>query len=183
MSSHNHGAAVSGSLSEKEFKKQLVSNTGFNFLKTRKEFVSYYSSLGKNKKEIEEIYNAAMLLPYPESWNKLKTAKTNKGKNKRFIPDGYIPEINSRIELKFTQQFGTTEEKVMADKEKIVDGVYNDKKLIYIFYGPIAEEQFWFELFKMKVEQFDPNSEKIKVFLANTLQPFFDYLKTLKTEG
>jgi hypothetical protein len=52
-----------------------------------------------------------------------------------FLTDGYCVELDALIELKGGDKSGTTEEKVFFDLEKLRDGCYGNRTLIYITEG------------------------------------------------
>ena len=156
-----HLAAKSGARSEKFFKETLVAE-GFSVLKTEKDFKSFY------EKESLKIRQSSLFLDVPKWWQENANFVTKKGKKAKFHVDAYLPEFDLRVEIKYTKAFGTTEEKVMYDLEKIRDGVYSDKKLLYVFFGPIANEQKVFRLFKAKMSEFDPNEQKVKVIIDDS---------------
>ena len=172
---HNHGAAVSGVKSEETF-KLILENCGIPVLRKKEEFRKFYGKRMAFSKMKEAIY-----LEIPESW-KEDNFKTNSGKEPKFYVDYYQPNFDLRIELKYSQTHGTTEEKVFFDLEKIRDNVYGDKKLLYVFFGPLANKQKLFRLFSKKVKQFDPSEEKVKVIFDDSedLQVVKGYFQTLK---
>jgi hypothetical protein len=164
-----HGAAKAGISSENKF-KLFVESCGYSLLKLKEEFVSKFGeekgvSLWKESREI----------PIPLEWGYLD--------KKTFQTDGYIPEFDVNIELKYSNASGTTEEKVMYDLLKIKDGVYSNKKLIYIFFGPRAKNCDIFKHFHREVKKIDPTEEKVKVILDDTeeLSAVSEYLKSLET--
>ena len=54
---------------------------------------------------------------------------------KYFLADGYCPELDAIIELKGGDKSGTTEEKVFFDLEKLRDGCYGTRTVLYITEG------------------------------------------------
>ena len=54
---------------------------------------------------------------------------------KYFLTDGYCLELDSIIELKGGDKSGTTEEKVFFDLEKLRDGCYGKRTVLYITEG------------------------------------------------
>ena len=54
---------------------------------------------------------------------------------KYFLADGYCPELDAIIELKGGDKSGTTEEKVFFDLEKLRDGCYGERTVLYITEG------------------------------------------------
>lgn len=175
MNTHNHGAAVSGAKSEKVF-KTILESYGFPVLRKKDEFRKFYGERLAFSKMKESIY-----LQIPDSW-KDDTFKTKLGKEPKFYVDYYQPDFDLRIELKYSKARGTTEEKIFFDLEKIRDNVYGDKKLLYVFFGPLANKQRLFRLFSKKVKQFDPSEEKVKVIFDDSedLQVVKNYFQTLK---
>ena len=156
---HNHGAAISGQKSEAMFRDELR-NDGFTVLRYSEDFQEYYG-----KKEGKKIYRNTILIKVPPIWCSEDIGFDEKSK---FIIDGFLPEFDQRLELKYSKSAGTTEEKIFYDLEKIRDGVYGDKKLLYTIFGPLAEEQRLFRLFAKKVLDFDPTEERVKVILDKT---------------
>ena len=175
-----HGACASGVKSEKEFKQALVSH-GLTVLKKDDDFYRYYENFNFSKEQIRSIYENCMQLTWDKSdkFADLLNGRTVNGKYKKFQPDGYIPELDTRIELKYSEKNGTTQEKVFYDLMKIKEGFYSDKKLIYILFGPAAEQQATYELFKNYVEELDPTGDKVKVFLSSTLDDSIEYILNL----
>ncbi len=175
-----HRACASGVKSEKAFKEALASY-GLTVLKTDNDFYAYYKSFNFSKDQIRSIYENCMQLTWDKSdrFANLLNSRTENGKYKKFQPDGYIPELDSRIELKYSEKNGTTQEKVFYDLMKIKEGFYSDKKLIYILYGPVAEQQATYELFKNYVEELDTDSTYTKVFLTETLDLPIEYILSL----
>lgn len=155
-----HGAAKSGVKSEKKL-KELIREWGFNLLKTKRDFIEYYGDREAAIKTWDQCQN----IDIPEAWRHLRNART-KGdrKLKQYCPDGYIPELDCRVELKYSEKHGTTEEKVIYDQKKIERGCYKDKKLVYIFAGKIANEQFVFDVFAYEVS----NIPNVKVIFDDT---------------
>lgn len=159
---HNHGASRSGKLSESLLRK-ILTDEGFLFLREKNDFKTFYG-----KTEASERMKKSMYLDAPKWWEEEAQFFTPKGGKARFFVDGYLPEFDLRVEMKYTNAHGTTEEKVMFDLEKIRDGVYSDKKLLYVFFGPLANQQKVFRLFKAKVRQIDPDEKKIKVIIDDS---------------
>lgn len=163
-----HGAAKAGVKSENKF-KNLIESWNCSLLKHQKDFISKF---GKDKgitfqKEIIQI-------PIPSEWGY---------KQKVFVADGYIPEIDMVVELKYSSEQGTAEEKVMYDLFKIQKGIYSNKKLLYVIFGPRAKTCDIFGLFNREVKKIDPTEERIKVILDDTedLSVVREYLKSLET--
>ena len=52
-----------------------------------------------------------------------------------FLTDGYCPELDAIVELKGGDKSGTTEEKVFFDLEKLRDGCYGNRTVLYITEG------------------------------------------------
>ena len=126
---HNHGAAVSGTKSEKELYR-ITESVGFTYLKIKEDF---------EKRGLSE-WGRRYHKP-PKLWNQ----KTKKGKQRKFVSDGFIPLTKDGrgiiIEQKHSDKHGTTEEKVFYDLKKIQKGVYGDKhQLWYVFTGKASEE-------------------------------------------
>ena len=157
---HNHGAAISGQKSEAMFRDELR-NDSFTVLRYSEDFQEYYG-----KKEGKKIYRDTILVKVPQSW--VEDEAIGFDEKSKFIIDGFLPEFDQRLELKYSKSAGTTEEKIFYDLEKIRDGVYDGKKLLYAIFGPLAEEQRIFRLFSKKVLDFDPTEERVKVILDKT---------------
>ncbi len=124
---HNHGAAVSGSKSEKELHR-ITKSVGLPYLKVKKDFEKY----GLN--EWGRRYHKP-----PQEWSQA----TKTGKQRRYVSDGFVfnPKTNrgAIVEQKHSDKHGTTEEKVFYDLMKIKKGVYgSEHELWYIFTGNMA---------------------------------------------
>lgn len=52
-----------------------------------------------------------------------------------FLTDGYCPELDAIVELKGGDKSGITEEKVFFDLEKLRDGCYGTRTVLYITEG------------------------------------------------
>lgn len=156
---HNHGAARSGKKSEHMFRDE-IRNEGFSVLREKKDFQDFYG-----KKQGEDVYRNAILVKVPPIW-----VSENIGfdKKSKFITDGFLPDFDQVLELKYSKSAGTTEEKIFYDLEKIRDGVYDNRRLLYCIFGPLAEEQRLFKLFANKVLRHDPTEERVKVILDKT---------------
>jgi hypothetical protein len=127
MSEHNHGAALSGVKSEKLLVK-TVKSKGLSILRVQNDF----KKVGINE------WGTRYHKP-PSQWSQ----KTLKGKQRKFVADGFIPlkERGIIIEQKNSDKHGTTEEKVFYDLEKIRLGVYGtEHDLWYVFTGQVCEE-------------------------------------------
>ena len=116
---HNHGAAVSGTKSEKKL-KTLTESLGLPFAK-------------------ERAWGKTMFKP-PKHWSQ----KTRTGKQRKFIADGYIEVPGKKsiiVEQKHSDRHGTTEEKVFYDLKKIEFGVYGKQhELWYVFTGEASQD-------------------------------------------
>ena len=163
-----HGASKSGIASENKF-KFLIESSGYSLLKLKEEFVAKFG-----KEEGLSLWKESREIPIPPEWQYVD--------KKIFQTDGYIPEFNINVELKYSNAQGTTEEKVMYDLLKIKDGVYSNKKLVYIFFGPRAKNCDIFKHFDREVKKIDPTEEKVKVILDDTedLMLVREYLKSLE---
>lgn len=143
MSTHNHGASISGVRSETKL-LSIAKKKGLTILKTAKDF---------KKAGIEE-WGTRFHKP-PSHWPQ----KTTSGKQRKFIADGFIPLENRGIiiEQKNSDKHGTTEEKVFYDLEKIRLGVYGKThELWYVFTGDVCDEvnaykEFEFEATRQKL--------------------------------
>lgn len=134
---HNHGAAVSGTKSEKKL-QDITKSVGIPYLKVKKDFEKH--GLGEWGRRYHKP---------PPHWNQ----KTPTGKQRKYISDGFIPPINSRkgiiIEQKHSDKHGTAEEKVMYDLAKYENGVYgNEYEFWYVFTGKVAHEVEAFKEFE-----------------------------------
>ena len=182
MTEHNHGAAISGRESEKHFKNTLIDSAGVTFLKTVKEFQNYYGT-----EKGRRMYEETIKRPYPTDWGLLSSSKTKAGNVRNFIADGYIPELNLILELKFSKAHGTTEEKVMYDLVKISKGVYQNSigsRLLYIFHGPVCDKVAVYEQFEYEVSK-QGLSSKVEVLNDNSsnLDKVVSYIKSLREGG
>jgi len=142
---HNHGAAVSGTKSEKELSR-ITKSLGFPYLKNKDDFEKH------SLKEWGRRYHKP-----PKEW----TQQTKKGNSRKFVSDGFIPTTKSGtgiiIEQKHSDKHGTTEEKVFYDLKKIQKGVYGEThQLWYVFTGQAVNEievykEFEKEALRMKL--------------------------------
>lgn len=173
----NHHAAMSGKVSEQYF-RESIRNAGFSILRSKDEFIEAYGKRGLN------YLRDSIHLNVPKWWEEEANFFSKKGKKAKFYVDGYLPEFDLRVELKYTNAYGTTEEKVMFDLEKIRDGAYSEKKLLYVIFGPLAKKQNVFNLFELKVKSLDPKHEKVKVILDDSPDLILvkNYLQSLKEE-
>lgn len=176
----HHGAAATGRLSEQLFKHE-VESVGVTLLKTMKDYENWeFENCGGewgSKKRGRELFHSHQLR-WPEAWEKV-VGPTASGQRRRFDSDGWIPQLDCRVEVKYSEENGTTEEKVFYDLEKIRDGVYDDKPLVYVLFGPNAPGKAVFELFKAKVDAMgldnvgviidDADLTKTKVWLRECL--------------
>ena len=104
---HNHGAAVSGTKSEKQLHR-ITEEAGLPYLKVKDDFDLYgFDEWGRR-------YHKP-----PKLWNQ----KTKTGQQRKFVSDGFIPLTKDGrgiiIEQKHSDKHGTTEEKVFYDLKKI----------------------------------------------------------------
>lgn len=176
-----HNAAATGKISEELFKYE-VESVGITFLKTREDYREWNyrnengarGSLGRGN----DIYESHMV-QWPEAWQKV-TSPTPSGRKRRFNVDGWIPELDTRVEVKYSEKNGTTEEKVFFDYVKIRDGVYDGKPLLYVLFGSNAPGKAVFELFKHMVDSLgrddvhviidDESLSQTKKYLAECLE-------------
>ena len=110
-----HGAARSGQQRELML-REFFNVNGFTFVKT--------------KKECEKLgipYEGTIKHDVPEEYAECGF--------KYFLADGYCPELDAIIELKGGDKSGTTEEKVFFDLEKLRDGCYGNRTVLYITEG------------------------------------------------
>lgn len=162
MSTHNHGAAVSGVKSERKM-TGVVKSKGHTILKTQKEF----------KKAGINQWGTRYHKP-PSHWSQ----KTPKGKQRKFVADGFIPLENGGIivEQKNSNKHGTTEEKVFYDLEKIRLGVYGtDYDLWYVFTGDVCEDIKPYKEFEMQAK-----AEKLPVKIIFGWEAFEKELENIK---
>jgi len=158
---HNHGAAVSGTKSEKML-ASITESVGFSFLKLKKHFEDHgISEWGRRYHEP------------PKEWRQT----TPKGKKRKFVSDGFIPITKSGrgiiLEQKHSDKHGTTEEKVFYDLMKIEKGVYDgDNSLWYVFTGSAAED---IEVYKEFCLEAKSKGLKIKIIWG-----FDNYKKELQ---
>jgi hypothetical protein len=110
-----HGAARSGQQRE-QMLRQFFNDNGFTFVKTKKECEAFGIP-----------YEGTIKHPVPEEYAECGF--------KYFLTDGYCPELDSIIELKGGDKSGTTEEKVFFDLEKLRDGCYGKRTVLYITEG------------------------------------------------
>ena len=109
---HNHNAAREGNNGEKLLRNNIESY-GLNLWSKHKgRFPKHKQRLG--------------LIEFPSPYD-----------NGVFNSDGYIPELDIIVEYKYGTKHGTAEEKIFCDLQKIRDGVYGQKKLIYVFAGTV----------------------------------------------
>ena len=123
---HNHNAASTGRKGEKKLKEFFERNK-LTILNTMYEYEEYYT----DKDLARKMYNETK-----------KLASCLEGHNGYFNSDGWCPELETIIELKYGEKHGTTEEKIYFDLIKIKKGVYGDKyKLLYIFMGTVENKR------------------------------------------
>ena len=111
----HHGAAVSGTVREKNL-KNLFESFGYSLVKTIQECLT----------EGVQYEGCVRITPNEEYLE---------DGFKYFLVDGFCPEIQHYIELKGGDKAGTTEEKIFFDLTKIQDGVYAEYPMLYIFEG------------------------------------------------
>ena len=154
----NHHAAKSGVRSEKTLKE-------------------YFSSVGhplyKVKNELKKVALSHMRsLPVPESMQNLDS----ENKFKWFEHDGLVPSLKLMIESKYTEEKGTTEEKIFWDLEKIENGVYNNSEnfdLWYIIWGKQAKKQPIYSFFQNKAKQ---KNLPVKVLRLSNIEELNEYI-------
>ena len=123
---HNHNAASTGRKGEKKLKEFFEKNN-LTILNTLKEYKKYYND--------EDIAN------YMYSQTK-RFVSTIDGHDGYFLSDGWCPELETIIELKYGEKHGTTEEKIYFDLVKIKKKVYGEKhKLLYVFMGTVENKR------------------------------------------
>ena len=118
-----HGAAKSGTKGEQLLRENLVS-WGYSLQKKQEDFIDPNwtgTKASKNQRAKKEQESKVIF-----GWD------YDGGK---FQCDGWIPEVQAAIEIKYGTAHGTTEEKIFFDLEKIRDGVYAGSNLIYVFAG------------------------------------------------
>ena len=161
MTIHNHGAAVSGVKSETKM-VGIVRSEGHRILKTKKDFKKFGIS------EWGTRYHKP-----PLHWPQ----KTPKGKQRKFVADGFIPLKKGGIiiEQKNSNKHGTTEEKVFYDLEKIRHGVYGtDHDLWYVFTGDVCGKVNQYKEFEMQAK-----AEKLPVKIIFGWEAFKKELKNI----
>jgi len=175
-----HGGGKAGVRSEKEM-RAFIESWGLTLLKTQKHFIDHYGS----RTEGLRMWRETMIRPIPSKYHRLSTAKTKYGRLRRYQTDGYIPELNLIVEMKYSESKGTTEEKVHKDLLKIMEGVYTnelDSHLLYIFFGPNSLDAFDFEMFEMNFDEArnagNPHCQKVTVIRddSDELERLRDYL-------
>tara|TARA_Y100001973_G_scaffold58471_1_gene86119 strand:- start:621 stop:1127 length:507 start_codon:yes stop_codon:yes gene_type:complete len=139
MIKHNHGAAVSGTKSEKKL-TSLCKKHNIPCLRIKEDFKKY----GVNE------WGTRYHKP-PKDWDQ----KTPTGRQRRFVSDMFLPiEGGIIIEQKNSDKHGTTEEKVFYDKEKIQLGVYGKKHALwYVFTGEVAKDASVYKDFEKRVKK------------------------------
>lgn len=111
----SHGAARSGAERERILRYFFLRN-GLTFV--------------KKKEECE-----ALGIPYDGTIRHVVPEEYAECGFNYFLTDGYCPEIDAIIELKGGDKSGTTEEKVFFDLEKLRDGCYGNRTILYITEG------------------------------------------------
>jgi hypothetical protein len=156
---HNHNAAVTGTKGERKL-KQFLQDNNLSLLNKKKEFQSAGLLLEGRKK-------------FPSPWD-----------NGHFESDGYIPELEYIVELKYGEKHGTTEEKIFSDLKKIRDGVYGTEyPLVYIFWGTPEKAQSesigrcWAKIFRDDAEKYNLPVEVVFATTDNGLQKWVDEKK------
>jgi hypothetical protein len=151
-----HGGARAGARSEKTFRDVMLSK-GYYVAKTIDDVREYTNF---DKEQCVEIVNEELRCPFPEVWKSISrcNGKTPTGEDKTFSIDGWCPQLDLHFELKWSKAHGTTEEKVFYDKQKIEDGVYNNKRLVYLIYGPLAKSNSVFDLMRHKVMEMNKSN-------------------------
>ena len=110
-----HGAARSGAEREKMLREFFTQNG---------------LTLVKKKGDCEKLgipYEGTIKHPVPEEYAECGFSY--------FLTDGYCPELDAIVELKGGDKSGTTEEKVFFDLEKLRDGCYGNRTVLYITEG------------------------------------------------
>ena len=124
-------------------------------------------TLYKLKRDIEDIgyaYEGTIKFQQPSHW-----PKKQNGEAPEFLSDGFCPELELIVEMKFGDKHGTVEEKVFYDLKKIESGVYGlDYPLAYIFGGASAETDHRYKHFEIELEMLqragNPYAQNTKVF-------------------
>ena len=146
-----HGAAASGAKREKQL-RDTVLEWGFHFIRTQVDAAKYLgiplTERGKVRKKDIPTINAwlegKVNFDAPEEYKEAGFG--------RFESDGYVPELDSIVELKGGDKAGTTEEKIFFDLDKLRDKVYGDGNIFYIFEGSKENDKNT-RLFKAKVKK------------------------------
>ena len=197
MKNDNHHAAQAGVSSEMHFRMQ-VESCGLSLLKTQGDFKKYYGNLdvyNEIQKQLEipikmkDEIAISSLIPncFGETLSAPVFDHSNK-KSRKYAIDGYIPQLNMIVEVKYSEKHGTTEEKVHYDFYKVTNEVYNLKvrnkecNFLYAFIGPACESphnipyrSFYYEFAKHPLFNkryfcgFDstPTLEKVKKFISS----------------
>lgn len=154
----NHGAARSGAEREKILREFFLKND-LTFVKKKEECAALgIDYLGTIRHDVPEEY-AECGFNY-------------------FLTDGYCPEIDAIIELKGGDKSGTTEEKVFFDLEKLRDGCYGNRTILYITEGK-KETDKCSKLFTKKLLQ---GQEKGEIAQNVYVLPFSQLTKELLLE-
>ena len=102
-----------------------------------------------------------------------------------FSSDGFIPELQYIVEIKYGEKHGSTEEKVLVDLEKERDGVYGSKyPLVYIFWGTPEHPgtkttgRHWARVFRDKVEKENLPVEVVFATTDNGLDKWIEKVKS-----
>jgi|TARA_B100000900_G_scaffold400343_1_gene403863 hypothetical protein len=146
-----HGAAASGQRAEKKLRERVV-GMGFHYIRTQVDAAKYLgiplTPGGKVRKKdiprINEWLEGKVNFEAPEEYKEADFG--------RFESDGYVPELDSILELKAGDKAGTTEEKIFFDLEKMRDKCYGDRTVLYIFEGSKEQDKNT-KLFKAKVKK------------------------------
>jgi len=147
MTKHNHGAAVSGATSERNF-SAVCKELGLTLLNKK-----------KKGKQHEVFLDDESISLWGKKWFKYpspyENTRTKSGKEiKKYIADGFIKELGVIMEIKNSDKDGTTEEKVFYDLWKIENGVYgSEHELWYLFMGKSFHEAVPYCIFREEAKR------------------------------
>jgi|6_EtaG_2_1085325.scaffolds.fasta_scaffold21152_4 hypothetical protein len=158
---NHHGAQESGEKGESNL-KTACRMADLELLVTRKDFKGT---------EYNKFYYQTRKLLAPQEWIE------DVGHDFSFLTDGFIPQLDCKVEFKYGEAKGTTEEKVFYDLEKIRDGVYdNDFGTLYIFMGTVRNS-ICTKVFKRKVLK---EKLKVKVLQVTNIEELVQELAKMK---
>ncbi len=173
-----HGASKSGQKAEEFFRDKINQNERYSCLRTIDDFILFYG----NKEEGRKKYYDKFRHKYPSLYmEEFGVSYKKDGKEREYIVDFYIPEIDQIIELKYFSQEGTTEEKVFYDLEKIRDGAYKYRPL-YLFLGTNCKNVNEFKIFAGKAQKENLNVDVLFEEDKENLSAVFEFLDNKKRQ-